>query len=246
MKKIFVFDFDGVICDSSYECLISSWNAWQIFNKKVNFRYEILSFEQLYINNFLKLRPYVRGAGEFFLVHKLIELDVEVNSQNEYDLLVLENKQFIDDFKKLVYDEREKLRSNQEKKWIDLHFMYKEVVEIMMSIPSENLFIATLKDAKSVSILLASVNINIENSRILDQSMIKSKLDALDQISMISNRKKDEIVLIDDNINHLIPPKTFGYNVFLTTWGNVLPEFSAIADSYGIEKVFLENLKVIL
>jgi len=31
--KYVVFDFDGVVCDSTNECLVTAWNAWERWNK---------------------------------------------------------------------------------------------------------------------------------------------------------------------------------------------------------------------
>ncbi len=244
MNKIIVFDFDGVICDSSYECLITSWNAWQNFNKKNDFKTTVNSFTQNYINKFLILRPFVKGAGEFYLIHKSIFQNIQIDNQKDYDKLLDQNKKHLEEFKKLMYEQREKIRSNNLKLWIKLHIFYEEVVDIMRKIPLDNLYIATLKDSLSVEILINSLNINIKKEHIFDQSLIKTKLNALEQISKISNN--NNLLLIDDNINHLIAPKEHGFDVLLTRWGNVVPEFSKIAKHYKIDEIHLNNLNRII
>ena len=40
-KKIVVFDFDGVVCDSSDECMVTSWNAWEKLELKKGFRNDL-------------------------------------------------------------------------------------------------------------------------------------------------------------------------------------------------------------
>ena len=244
MNKIIVFDFDGVICDSSYECLITSWNAWQYLNKKNDYKINIDSFTQNYINKFLILRPFVKGAGEFYIIHKSIFENIKIQNQKDYDKFLFENKKYLEVFKKLMYEQREKIRSNNLKLWIKLHIFYEEVVDIMKKIPLDNLYIATLKDSLSVEILLNSLNINIKKEHIFDQSLIKTKLNALEQISKISNN--NNLLLIDDNINHLIAPKEHGFDVLLTRWGNVIPEFSKIAKHYKIDEIHLNNLNRII
>jgi phosphoglycolate phosphatase-like HAD superfamily hydrolase len=244
LNKIIVFDFDGVICDSSYECLITSWNAWQNFNKKNDFKTTVNSFTQNYINKFLILRPFVKGAGEFYLIHKSIFQNIQIDNQKDYDKLLDQNKKHLEEFKKLMYEQREKIRSNNLKLWIKLHIFYEEVVDIMRKIPLDNLYIATLKDSLSVEILINSLNINIKKEHIFDQSLIKTKLNALEQISKISNN--NNLLLIDDNINHLIAPKEHGFDVLLTRWGNVVPEFSKIAKHYKIDEIHLNNLNRII
>ena len=34
----FVFDFDGVVCDSTNECMVTAWNAWERWNSREGFR----------------------------------------------------------------------------------------------------------------------------------------------------------------------------------------------------------------
>ena len=40
-NKIFFFDFDGVICDSTYECMVTSFNSWSVLNNTNEFRCKI-------------------------------------------------------------------------------------------------------------------------------------------------------------------------------------------------------------
>ncbi len=97
------------------------------------------------------------------------------------------------------------------------------------------LYIATLKDAKSVRLILENKDIKIKENRLLDQSQIKSKLQALDKFrKQIACNKKD-MVFIDDNVTHLLEPNNEKYTVFLTTWGVVLDEYLSIAKIHNIQ-----------
>ena len=65
-NQTFVFDFDGVICDSTDECLITSWNTWQQFKGERQFRYSVSEFDEVFISRFSSVRYRVRGAGEYY------------------------------------------------------------------------------------------------------------------------------------------------------------------------------------
>ena len=56
-KKIIVFDFDGVVCDSTDECMVTSWNAWEEWNQRDNFRTNLLRFTKDDRLAFRKVRP---------------------------------------------------------------------------------------------------------------------------------------------------------------------------------------------
>ena len=72
MIKFFVFDFDGVVCDSTNECFVTSQNAWNRWNNGNTFKTSIDKFPENEFSKFCQLRPFVKGAGEYYLVKNLI------------------------------------------------------------------------------------------------------------------------------------------------------------------------------
>jgi len=109
------------------------------------------------------------------------------------------------------------------------------VIEVIKVLNDQNrLYIATLKDAKSVRLILENKNINIKEDRLLDQSQVKSKLQALDKFRKQLVCDKQDMIFIDDNITHLLEPSNAKYTVFLTTWGEVLDEYLYIAKDNNI------------
>ena len=54
-KKYIVFDFDGVVCDSTNECMVTSWNAWERWNNLQGFRRKLDEFSQVRIDAFRSL-----------------------------------------------------------------------------------------------------------------------------------------------------------------------------------------------
>ena len=83
IKKSIIFDFDGVVCDSINECLVTSFNTWFILYNKNEFRKKINEFRKEEKNSFTTLFPYVRAAGEYYILHRLIDNDLFQNI-NQY------------------------------------------------------------------------------------------------------------------------------------------------------------------
>ena len=65
---VLALDFDGVICNSIDECLITSYNAF--YNTKINNVSEIPDDIQSF---FYTYRHYVRPAREYYLLHKALQ-----------------------------------------------------------------------------------------------------------------------------------------------------------------------------
>ena len=235
-KKIIVFDFDGVVCDSTDECMVTSWNAWEEWNQRDNFRTNLLRFTKDDRLAFRKVRPRVRGAGEYYILRRAFSEGISIDSQEIYDRLEERWQGNIEPFKAIFFKARERLREDDVNAWIDLHPVFNDVVKVMKTLNDQNrLYIATLKDAKSVRLILENKGIKIRGSRLLDQSQIKSKLQALDVFrKQISCNKKD-MIFIDDNVTHLLDPSNAKYTVFLTTWGVILDEYLHIAKRHDIQ-----------
>jgi phosphoglycolate phosphatase-like HAD superfamily hydrolase len=235
--KYVVFDFDGVVCDSTNECMVTSWNAWERWNNRDSFRASLKDFSNQEINTFKPLRPYVRGAGEYYILMRSINSqDNFIKNQKDFDILRNKWENNINVFKSIFFKERKKLKSLSIDNWINLHEVYNDVIKVMENLNSSNkLLIATLKDEASVNLILQKNGINILPKNILDQSQIKSKMDALNFFVKNKNISKKDLCFIDDNVTHLIEPKKSGYDVFLSCWGNTVEEHKQLAIQENIQ-----------
>jgi len=242
-KKIIVFDFDGVVCDSTDECMVTSWNAWEKWNKREGFRNSVLGFNKEYILSFREIRPRVRGAGEYYILCRSLSEGIEINNQDKYDKLEKDWKDYIEPFKEAFFDSRERLRKINLEAWIDLHPVFYDVIETMKVLNRQNrLYIATLKDSKSVKLILKKQGLVIEDQKLLDQSQIKTKLQALNIFRGNIGCSKNDIVFIDDNVTHLLEPKKSGYNVYLTKWSRTLSDYLLIAKINNIQTLSKSSL----
>ena len=233
--KIYVFDFDGVVCESTDECLVSAWNAWEAWQSGDRFRKKISEFTELEKNRFQSVRPRVRGAGEYYILQRAFSENIEIKDQRFYELLGREWREHLEPFKAVLLEMRERVRLKDRSYWINLHPVYDEVLDFMRELHSRDLlYLATLKDRTSVAAILESQGIRIPEERLLDQSQISTKLDALDIYAARLKRPKRDFIFIDDNVTHLLAPKRAGYSVMLAAWGSGSEEYRSIAVENGI------------
>ena len=217
-NKIFVFDFDGVICDSTNECLINSLNSYYLHsNNKKNNITDLNEIDEKLVNNFKIIRPYIKGAKEYlkFYDYYFNNQDINIDNFINYENLSLNYNRYSDIF----YSERENLKKNNLRRWVKLNFVFNDLINFLNSL--EFYFIATLKDKESVIDIMSYNRINIFEEKIYDFKKINSKLEALDIIKEKYKYNKKDLIFVDDNAYHLIDPKNNGYKVYLSNWANL-------------------------
>jgi phosphoglycolate phosphatase-like HAD superfamily hydrolase len=235
LQKIFIFDFDGVVCDSTDECMVTSWNAWEKWESRYGFRKAISEFNEEEKAKFRKLRPRVRGAGEYYILRRAFKEGINIENQADYSQLETDWKEHLAPFKVLFFEERVRLRALNLDAWIDLHPIYDGVIERMKKFNDQGrLFIVTLKDRESVGLILKKQGLVVEGKKFLDHAQITSKLQALDRFRSQIGCEKDDMIFIDDNVTHLLEPQSSGYPVYLAAWGSTVDEYLKIAEQKKI------------
>ena len=245
-KKLFVFDFDGVVCDSTDECMVTSWNAWQRWNCKNSFRKSLEEFTGSEQQEFRPLRYYVKGAGEYYVLRRLLsEMNIqEIKSYQDFEIFRKKWINEVNQFKEYIFLERSRLRNQSLDDWINLHQVYPEIINLMHEISDlDSIYIATLKDLESVRLILDRNEVFIPEGKILHQAIISSKLQALDMIKDSEKQDKSDIYFFDDNISHLIEPLEEGYRAYQTTWGNVPPDYISEAKEKNVPLIDFEGLR---
>lgn len=218
-KKIFVFDFDGVICDSTNECLINSYNSYNIYlNNNQKFITSLIEIDANLKKDFRVIRPYIKGAKEYLKFYDYYYSRKNILSLNNF--IEYENKTLdYDQYTKIFYQQRERLKKNNLKEWFSYNHVFQELINFLNSL--DYYYIATLKDKDSVIDILKYYKIKIYEEKILDFNIIKSKLDALNMILNNNSYNKEDMIFIDDNAYHLIDPKNQEYRVYLSNWADL-------------------------
>jgi phosphoglycolate phosphatase-like HAD superfamily hydrolase len=236
LAKIFVFDFDGVVCDSTNECMVTSWNAWEKWNDREGFRLSLENFSSEEIRQFRDLRPRVRGAGEYYILRRSLEEGRLIEGQSTYDEFEKKWFEYLQPFKEVFFGMRNRFRKENLDGWIGLHQTFDDVIKVMKPLYDANrLYVATLKDEESVRLILEKQGLNLPSDHLLDQSQIKSKLQALNRFLKQTGFGKDDLVFIDDNVTHLLEPKSEGFKVYLAAWNSPVKEYLDLAAQHKIQ-----------
>src|SRR5207244_10723950 len=126
---VIALDFDGVICDSTNECILSSWNAWNVEKDRVDFSPEgLASIPPEFIARFRHCRGFASHAGHFLLPFISGSADA-IASQDEFD----NEYPRIDDerVRRFPYELRPYrlwIRKQQPEAWIHSHRPYEWVI----------------------------------------------------------------------------------------------------------------------
>ena len=242
-----VFDFDGVVCDSNDECQVVSWNAWREINGEPGDVTDVQEFTAAELSRFRSLRGYVRGAAEYYVVHRSAAEGIDIGSQRQFEQLSVEWAEGLAGYKMVFYAARERLRGTNPEAWLSLHRMYPQVVEVVAGAHRRGcLYVATLKDKESVLRLLKSQGIELAEDRVYDQAEIHDKLDALRRIAEREGVGLARLTFIDDNVFHLLPPLEAGVACYLAEWGYHTAEHLDVASRYGLPRVGLDQLHMLL
>ncbi len=241
MHEIIAFDFDGVICDSTEECLVTGYNAWLAYNGRGEFIYDPEQVPSDLAKYFRFRKGYVRTAGQYFAIFYSAS-DRSIKDDRDFEQICLRHMRQIKYFEALFFSVRDKLREHDVEYWISLHRLYEGVRENFKKLLKlTEVFIVTGKDKRSVDIFLRHNRIVFSGSKIFDKEAADNKLVALDRISNITHKDADEIIFIDDNIKHLLGPKKQGYIVYLAKWGYGLPHDIILAKQKKIPVISLED-----
>ena len=214
--KFLILDFDGVLVDSAFECWSRCLDVCK--SDKV---FSNTKFNETLKNSFFKYRYLVGPAREFYflmksLSHSFNPEDVKENFRKFSSLDKLKSEEFEKNF----FLSRKIAKQNNKKKWIESNYFFEPVIKLARVFSDKNrLFIATLKDKKSVIDLLKYKNLNINDSHILDLGYGDNKFDHISKILKInSNLSTNNFMFIDDNIKHIMETAPLGISTFLATW----------------------------
>ncbi len=218
MEGLVFLDFDGVICDSLLECLVSSWKAYHELYLKEKRRSVAVSLRR----NFSLLRPYVRAGEDFILMQELIDTGTTVQSQEEFDAqLEIRSARTLELYSELFYAARSQILKTQRAYWIGLNRIYPHIKEVLpLWAAARRLYVLSTKRADFIREILRANSITIDRSRILSCGAREKRALIL---STLDKHRLQRALFIDDQIDHLTSqwahdPRIVGN---LAAWGYV-------------------------
>ena len=212
-------DFDGVICDSLNECIISSFYAYfRIFKKN-----EPASLPLEYKKEFSSLRPYVRNGEDYLVIQHILENNIQIKDQAHFDEILGKHKEKMVYYKEFFYKARTILIENETDFWFNLNRIYPHILTHLARISvSPFFYILSTKRLDFILTILKNNNITIRE----DQVLVAWDIKKLDFISSILDTKGiGKAIFIDDQIDHLINNKDKRITPYLASWGYIRPEW---------------------
>jgi len=233
--KLFITDFDGVICDSAWESLLSAFNAYnQLQNPGCPRLKSLETLSEEVQQKFRRLRAYLHGAEDFLPLMKASLSSAEVNSEKAFLSFHDPSPERTKKIQNLFYAERDYLRLRERETWLALNPVFPGMDKQFMRLsPYDNVYILTTKRKQDVMDILQHYGINFpsEHIRAVQTSM---KYESLMEIIDTTANTPENTIYIEDQFNFLPPAQKSGCTVYLAGWGYVSPEHFAAAESQHI------------
>ena len=236
-SKLFFFDFDGVIIDSTEECFQTSYKTAYFFFDKIKKPFPKKNSKTY--ESFALIRPFVAGAEQYLGCWHSILHRIKVKSANDITLLTKlypleERKLFTINF----YKNREIMYKENPSNWMRLHKDFKWLTLVLIKLAAENrLKILTFKDYDSVYKISEWLGISGLKTNIITKDGSNSKADQINEYIIKNKINKKNVVFVDDNITHLIPAQKFGFLTKYPTWSKISKTDIELARQNKIESI---------
>jgi phosphoglycolate phosphatase-like HAD superfamily hydrolase len=226
LKEILAFDFDGVICDSVYECYLQALETYKQFGFKIE------KTEKLE-KQFREFRPFVLHGEDYFVFFKLIEKNPDINfysmDQNDFDAekekCAVSASEYMREYAVAFYAQRKKMQKTDFIGWSKLHSAYPGIVNLIKELKKNYLvFIASAKDYDSIELLLAQFGLNFEKDKIISNEFSIDKREQVKEISQRVGTTITNVVLVEDILKQAKIVREVGAKSLLVAWGYSTPK----------------------
>ncbi len=256
--KVIVFDFDGVIADSTYEVFILSQMTWEFFYSSLSPSVEsiLISFHSWlsssskkgdYNITFSRYRKYVRWPREYYLILKTMTENTEKDlTQIDFDGFVnnIPNEAML--FEKQFFDIRKCLQENCYDQWIKLFKPYDNILASLSSVILNNRFyILTGRDKESVFYFLEANGVILEKEKILDLKQFNKKSLGIEYILQKEKISPLELYFLDDNIKHLEEVFHLNIRLFWAQWGYICEEHYESKFCRNVQYCYLHDVNFV-
>ena len=242
IEGILVSDFDGVICDSVHECMVSSHRAYQrLTNPRRTVSDKIAPDLR---KKFRQLRPYVRSGEDYIVLWDILNQGVIAQNQAAFDDYSHSHAAQIEKYREALYSEREQMLRTERRFWLDLNPLFKASASLRDCTNFERIHILSTKRSEYVLEILDHHGIDFPKDRVIfttPQEKVKNLTALLSQTNSPQNS-----AYVEDQIEFLIASKHLKVMPFLAGWGYVCKDQKERAKEAGIETLTPNKFKQIL
>ena len=235
MFRLLALDFDGVISDSAPESFAVALLTYTKMIKGSRFQDRRAALESeslptpsrltedpLYAD-FLGLMPLGNRAEDFAISLSALEVRRPIDDQADYDAFRSElDESWLQEFHRCFYENRAVISRRDSTGWRRMMRPYPSFLEILHRRAGDALLaIVTAKDAQTVDALMRDYGIEalFPPERVLDKETGVHKDAHLRQLHETVGVAYDEMVFVDDKVNHLDRVAGLGVRCALAAWG---------------------------
>lgn len=243
MNSLLALDFDGVICESRPECLVTGLVAYHVLqhqNKKPPL-FNVQSLDPQLVDSFMTHRHLVRVAAEFVLLFDLIMEGRPVDDERSLFEQTPADPERMARYKRLFYETRARWVQENPESWYEHNSPFVPVLQTArIWLQAERLAIVSAKDGDSIKAILGRFGLEIDPILILDNS----KGDKAELMHILRhNFPGTDIFFVDDNLDNLLLARGSAVTPYLALWGFTSPSSIAHAREQGIEALDLQRFQ---
>lgn len=258
--QLLALDFDGVIADSAPEAFVVALRTWCELDPTTELRGaagELLDETRVpslddvmncpVYAPFIEMMPLGNRAEDYAVELHAIGARAAVVDQATYDAHKAGfDPSVLRTFQKRFYRVRHVLAECDRIAWHRLMDSYPDLPELLRRRAGDCvLAIATAKDRRSVRMLLDGYRIAdlFPESRVLDKEAGASKRAHLEALRVNHDLAFEDLVFVDDKLNHLDDVADLGVKCALAGWGYNGPREARLAESRGYRVLQLDDFE---
>jgi len=229
-KKLFLTDFDGVLCDSVMECLLVSYNAYHQLREPGTERLlDLGAISETQQREFRRLRAYLKGAEDFIPMYLSILQGQAIHSQQEFNAWHETLKPQLGEYTRAFYAERDFLMRHAKELWLRINPLFDDFAQILRERRSfDALHILTTKRREDVLETFSYHQIPFPAEQI---TYIKAAGKSQKLLDILRDQEVDveHSVYCEDQVDFLIASQQYGIGLYLVEWGYVSEEQRQLA-----------------
>lgn len=237
MKPLLALDFDGVICDSLDECLVSACNARHRLRGKQKLVRTPADIDPELVARFRRHRYLVRGAGEYeALLHWLLTRDDDPTPHAFTEAVRLRSAEVIA-FQPVFFIVRTALRSADAAVWTALHRHYVQATDGWAALHrTHDVHLVTTKDLASVRHFNRVWDLGLDDDRLHTCERFVNKAGAVSRLASSRGARPRDVTFVDDHPGHLADVAATGARCLWAQWGYTAraPEWPALENLAAI------------
>jgi len=212
-RPILALDFDGVVCDSIAECMLTSYGAYRGLHRAGLPPEVSLEWGRL----FRERRGVVRPSGHYMLLWDWIsQFPARQLSATQFEDLAKGQLERVTEFETRFHELRDRTIAHDPDRFVAMNPLYPGVAESWTELRRSRLYIVSTKDEPSIRLILSRSGLDVDG---IFGRGAGPKPESLLRIAAAHRSPPDRVVFVDDNALHVADAASVGVTAVLANWG---------------------------